>query len=1301
MEPPHLASCGFPAEPPAAGGCPTLGGSLVSLKTAAAMQTVEQSVDAHGSRLLNLESRVAATEKNHLERGKTAVDFGNQLESKCTALGTLIQEYEQLQRRLKSIENFLKSGNLWILQLPPRSTSPGWTYPSVVFQSETVCFSAQEWADLQEQQRELRIKELGGNNEPQICLDYAISKHDLLSQHQRGEASCNGDEAASKEVSAEPSAVLAEALLFKVDVNSQDGSAGVQEGLEGRAVLAEPGPCECCSVRASLDSGAGRTTREEPSSATTTTEEVSSLLQHTGIPEPSFAGVGKQEEERCMEEQGTMKDVEFTKLSVVPANEAMTFKVEQLDLEECSQRSKPPVTLTREPKELLSQGPSKVLSFDSQYSCPVEQGNQSMSSLVPSTPEGEGLSESNAINFHGQNCPRKRPHSCTACGKGFCLKKMLTPHQEGHSTEDSSEHTGGEDGFLYPLCHQTHVEEDGTHVATERFKQNQNAKAPTSVPAVDKVSSSPRCLKSNDANAICKLNPSAHPKGRPYKCNQCKACFSQKKTLGSHKHTHLHQRRKILRCLYCGKRFTCSSSVVQHQRIHTDERPYTCNECPKCFTQKEHLLQHERIHLHKRDSVPGVTEKPESISALSGSRSLVVHGESRIPLDSAVPRAASSPPAGGRRSARGRAAAGGAAVPAAEAAAAGVGGAGGAGGAAMAGPEAERAEAQAVAARLLRLEARLARAERQLRAALALRGRLQALERRLETGGGCSGCCGGAPRMSAKRWAAGGGRRAARPQIGQGPVSLEDVWVQFSEQEWRALRGWQQALHRAVMRSNYHMLLSLEPDAPRCDTQAQSEDEVQPCVQNCMDGDGRNDPAESEDSIIHIKQEEELASADQQEVEARKAAEEPCPAEQAFCEPESSNQPKKGKEVHARELPGVEGEDLPGDPDAGFQTYATDVFSWIKQEEEPRCPEQQDLEKEVSADPSTVHDGNTKRDPPADCFESTAHDSEVPGRPGEQFSKDPSPRVTWDSQWNSEMMETNSAGNSLGDDAQHTRGFGEYLDFFSTQENSDGKRLCSYNKREKNSTQQEHLQAPQGAREGDTSPGLTCERSLNERAFRVLHSQPCAAGEKRDGQGPASASYEGLPMGPQLATHPYCRQNPAGEPGLHEHHGLGGEEQPPAESEENFPAENPLASPCWDHPQDKAEACSRCQQHLAPRSSPAGQQQSQGRGKSYICSDCGKGFVCHSWLVRHQMTHTGERPYKCSKCDKTYRRKDYLLNHLRRHSGEGLFQCSICRKRFVLRRSLVKHQESHLKETHLALASWPCTEIRGAVMHSI
>ncbi|NXB74585.1 ZN282 protein, partial [Donacobius atricapilla] len=399
------------------------------------------------------------------------------------------------------------------------------------------------------------------------------------------------------------------------------------------------------------------------------------------------------------------------------------------------------------------------------------------------------------------------------------------------------------------------------------------------------------------------------------------------------------------------------------------------------------------------------------------------------------------------------------------------------------------------------------------------------------------------------------------------------------------------------------------------------------------------------------------------------------PPSAGFYEPEASSQTRKGSEMDARELPGTEGEDLPRDPDTGFQTYATRVSSWIKQEEEPPCSEQQDLEKEeISADPST--DENLKGDHPANCLEHKTCDLEVPGRPGEGFPKDPSHGVTWDSQWNPEMMETTTSGSgsSLGGDAHY--------DFFSAQDKSLEKQPCVY-KCERNCPQQDQPQAPQG--EGEMFPGPTCERLL----FPLLHPHPgetgvgpgqkgMAPGEKGVGPGAAPTSCKG--PGPRSE----CGETPLGTGRPREQDSLGTEE--PAENEESFPMDTSGPSPCWEPP-------------LA-RGSPA-QQQSQGRGKSYICSDCGKNFVCHSWLVRHQTSHTGERPYKCSKCDKTYRRKDYLLNHQRRHTGERLFQCPLCSKTFVLKRSLLKHQEGHMQDTHVPLVSWPCRNIRGSVMHSI
>lgn len=49
-------------------------------------------------------------------------------------------------------------------------------------------------------------------------------------------------------------------------------------------------------------------------------------------------------------------------------------------------------------------------------------------------------------------------------------------------------------------------------------------------------------------------------------------------------------------CHVCGKTFTTSESLEDHQKCHLGEKPYECAQCGQCFLQAGQLQQHERKH---------------------------------------------------------------------------------------------------------------------------------------------------------------------------------------------------------------------------------------------------------------------------------------------------------------------------------------------------------------------------------------------------------------------------------------------------------------------------------------------------------------------------------------------------------------------------------------------------------------------------------------------------------------------------------------------------------------------------------
>uniref|UniRef100_A0A8D2Q3B4 Zinc finger protein 777 n=1 Tax=Varanus komodoensis TaxID=61221 RepID=A0A8D2Q3B4_VARKO len=161
---------GIPEQTPVGDALPET--AELSLTVVAEIQAVESKVDSYAAQLMSLEGRMGMAETKLDGCEKTAVEFGNQLESKWAALGTLIQEYGQLQRRLENMENLLKNRNFWILRLPPgsRGETPkvGADRPSLAKYGPF--FSEQEWKSLDDEQKDLYRHIMKSNYEAVVSV---------------------------------------------------------------------------------------------------------------------------------------------------------------------------------------------------------------------------------------------------------------------------------------------------------------------------------------------------------------------------------------------------------------------------------------------------------------------------------------------------------------------------------------------------------------------------------------------------------------------------------------------------------------------------------------------------------------------------------------------------------------------------------------------------------------------------------------------------------------------------------------------------------------------------------------------------------------------------------------------------------------------------------------------------------------------------------------------------------------------------------------------------------------------------
>ncbi|NXF85714.1 ZN614 protein, partial [Eubucco bourcierii] len=487
---------------------------------------------------------------------------------------------QDLEQRLERAEAALRSGHPWGPRIP--------TVP-MTFEDVAVHFSRQEWAKLDDEQRDLYRSVMEDNYEMLMSLYCDLSKPDLVAQMEGEELSMLVESnPKTDDVSQLPAAVEPECLRcvsdgglmeMKIQESCKENALHLEER-NSPVVLTIPSlaftahlPPEATAVLVDLS----QATSSPPCPLTTQCHEAV-ILNWCPSPPPAAADA----------EVGISVEV-------------------------------PPQEVT-EKKQTVPEMPSKALeeeenvknagngSPDMAVDVPEEAGKE-MTDVCGATVQADPSTgipgepvEGRTATFH-RSSSRKKSYSCLVCRKNFLLKINLLIHQRSHSNDTP---------YVCSHCNRIFMSKR----KIRRHLRSWALKGFCQPPEAEECSSRAPGPVSQPHPTTCetvwgKPNPSRCPLSPGkimYTCSDCMENFSSQSFLILHQHRHT--KRHCILCPCCNRSFTWASDFVRHHWSNTGGRPYQCGICQKTFKRRYHLSVHQRIHMRQERPYPHRDQLP-------------------------------------------------------------------------------------------------------------------------------------------------------------------------------------------------------------------------------------------------------------------------------------------------------------------------------------------------------------------------------------------------------------------------------------------------------------------------------------------------------------------------------------------------------------------------------------------------------------------------------------------------------------------------------------------------------------------